>query len=67
MLSNIIHEYKTSDRGLLLKFENLMDYYEEELFPAESFAEYCDVINLLKVNESPDKLLSKYLAAPFKH
>ena len=64
MLSCIIQNYKTSDRELLLKFEKLMDYYEEELFPAESFTEYCDVIGILKVNENPDEFLSKCLAAP---
>ena len=66
MLSSIILVYKTNDKELLTKFEKMMDYYEDELFPADSFAEYCDVIGILKVNENPDEILANFLAAPSK-
>lgn len=62
-LLDIIQEYKIKDRSLLIQFESLISFYEEELLPAESFSEFCDVMHILDLIPDPVLFLSKLVSA----
>ena len=58
---DIIQEYKLKDRGLLAQFESLIDFYEEDLLPSDSFYEFCDVIHILDLIPNPEMFLSEII------
>ena len=56
-----IQEYKFKDKAFLAQFESLIEFYEEELLPSDSFSEFCDVIHILDLIPNPVLFLSKLI------
>ncbi|XP_019856393.1 PREDICTED: E3 ubiquitin-protein ligase UBR4-like [Amphimedon queenslandica] len=43
--------------------DKILSKYQDELLPAESFEEYCDVMGLLNVIQSPSTFLKDVLSS----
>ncbi|XP_064650064.1 E3 ubiquitin-protein ligase UBR4-like isoform X3 [Lineus longissimus] len=54
---------RNSDRSMLDAGDKLVNMYEDELLPCESFTEFCDIMGLLEEIPNPDKFMRDLFAS----
>ena len=66
MISKMVEEYRINDRTILKLFEGILQNYEEDFCPIESFTEFCDVSDLLQILNDPNEFLGTVISSSFK-